>query len=75
MTNFSNSWVIFKFECGIPLSTSLQIGSQDLLQHFFRIHYHGPKLQAFEGFPTFTNTLMPINGWSAIFFYFSTNIN
>lgn len=46
-----NAGIVFQFEFFIPFRFGRRVGSQEVLQHFFRVYAHGPELVAVEFFP------------------------
>lgn len=50
--------IIFQLEFFIPFRFGRRIGSQEVLQYFFRVHAHGAEFVAVEFFPVFADTAM-----------------
>ena len=46
-----NAGIVFQLEFFIPFRFGRRIGSQEVLQYFFRVYAHGPELVAVEFFP------------------------
>lgn len=46
-----NAGVVFQFEFLIPFRLRRGVCGQEVFQHFFRVHAHGPELVAVEFFP------------------------
>ena len=50
---FGDAGIVFQFEFFIPFRFGRRVGSQEVLQHFFRVYAHGAEFVAVEFFPVF----------------------
>lgn len=50
--------IILQFEFFIPFRFGRRVGSQEVLQYFFRVYAHGAEFVAVEFFPFFADTAM-----------------
>ena len=57
-TALCDAGIVFQLELFIPFRFGRRVGSQEVLQHFFRVYAHGAEFIAVEFFPVFADTAM-----------------
>lgn len=63
-TALCDAGIVFQLEFFIPFRFGRRIGSQEVLQYFFRVDAHGAEFIAVEFFPIFADTAMLEDDWS-----------